>query len=1463
MNNTTPPPQRPPSSSSFAASNDSPHRNKSVSSSSSTNHRRSSSNPNNVDTIEYVLGNNTNGSATSLNNNKRRSSQVLPVHGSSSTSSASSGNYNSSNNNNRNDPDYTSPSLPFSPYTPPTLLSQRFNHESDNEDGNIGTYDNDPEDSDRTEGSEITPSRAKDSSRPRVAKRPTYDHKHDRCQQRVYLEEEDVELIFTGYRYRKSRLVLYYILCALSFGIIFLLGRWMPRHYIAFVAQKCEMNHAEFIVVQNEWGQLAMQSVFTKYYGGPIDSVFSPEQMEKPEDDESYDETVTTGTLHDMRYFDHQYIRFIYNPSAQAFMQNSQWKDPDWSNSANCERGIGRETHQERTMVFGSNLIDVQEKTIGQLLVQEVLHPFYVFQVFSMILWFADDYYYYAACIFVISTVSVVTELVETKKTMKRMRNMSRFTCNTKVFRSGRWRYIGSEELVPGDVFEVTDSDLTVFPCDAVLLTGDCIVNESMLTGESVPVSKIPVTDAALQHMDLSLANIPTEIASHFLFSGTKIVRARPGVSKQPGAIDAADEEFGTSPPMRGLAMVVRVGFNTTKGTLIRSMLFPKPNDFQFYRDSFRFIGILAMIACVGFLISTVNFVRMGVPFKAMIVKALDLITIVVPPALPATMSIGTSFAIARLKRSSIFCISPTRVNIGGKINCMCFDKTGTLTEDGLDVLGVQCADSETGKFGEMLNNVDEIHHAPATILEKTMSLLFAMTTCHSVKSLNGELIGDPLDLKMFEFTQWTLEEGGLGARTASVSESAQNGSSGNGGIVSTVVRPPGGKQFNLDDIIAKHNNGSHISESGDGGAFLELGIIRCFEFVSSLRRMSVIVKRLHSPGMDIFVKGAPEVMTDICIKDTLPLDYQERLAYYTHHGYRVIACAYKSVPTLNFIRAQRLKREQAESDLIFLGFIIFENKLKPTTAPIIATLGNARIRQVMCTGDNVLTAISVSRECGLINKAREVYTPRFLTGDSVTEMSEIVWENVDNERMILDPVTLKPATTWSDGSSLGPEFPRYSHMMNDYVLAVTGDCFRWMVDYASTSTLNRMLVKGQIFARMSPDEKHELVEHLQAIGYCVGFCGDGANDCGALKAADVGISLSEAEASVAAPFTSRSNDIGCVVKVIQEGRAALVTSFSCFKYMALYSIIQFTTVSFLYAFASNLGDFQFLYIDLVLILPIAVFMGRTEAFPILHPKRPTANLVSKKVLTSLIGQILIQSLFQGGLFIIVRHQPWYTPPDYDPEEKNIDCIENTVLFLLSCFQYLLVAIVFSVGPPYRKPMASNRPFVLITVTLVITSAIMVLVPTAWITELMQLVHIPFSFRCLIIIMAGLNLLLSLVCEAYVFPMFSKLIGEWWGRRKAGKEERFQRQQEVFAPPPQHQQSGLSGAGGAGYGSQDLTDRRQQTQGAGVDVAVVVSGDIAGAGAGVYGSGPATNKVVKKKASIKIYKIVEDEMMGP
>jgi cation-transporting P-type ATPase 13A2 len=51
-------------------------------------------------------------------------------------------------------------------------------------------------------------------------------------------------------------------------------------------------------------------------------------------------------------------------------------------------------------------------------------------------------------------------------------------------------------------------------------------------------------------------------------------------------------------------------------------------------------------------------------------------------------MTAGTAFAISRLRKHKIYCISPPRVNVTGRVNMMVFDKTGTLTEDGLQVYG-------------------------------------------------------------------------------------------------------------------------------------------------------------------------------------------------------------------------------------------------------------------------------------------------------------------------------------------------------------------------------------------------------------------------------------------------------------------------------------------------------------------------------------------------------------------------------------------------------------------------------------------------------------------------------------------------------------------------------------------------------------------------------------------------------
>lgn len=735
----------------------------------------------------------------------------------------------------------------------------------------------------------------------------------------------------------------------------------------------------------------------------------------------------------------------------------------------------------------------------------------------------------------------------------------------------------------------------------------------NLRSGESIPVSKIPITDEALSLMNLASPSIHPMVARHALFSGTRIIRAR-----RPE--DTEDEEAVA------LAMVLRTGFNTTKGALVRSMLFPKPLGFKFYRDSFRYISVMAVIAGIGFVVSLVNFVLLGMAWNFIVLRTLDLITIVVPPALPATLTIGTNFALSRLRKRGIFCISPQRVNIGGKVDVMCFDKTGTLTEDGLDVLGIRLVQHPEIRFGDLLSASSEVLPNAAYERDPTVNyrinrqILFTMATCHSLRVVDGELIGDPLDLKMFEFTGWSFSEGKPQANGFEPDSKTHH-------PVSAVAYPPAGMEYELEG-----------DREGEDQVPTELGILKSFEFAAHLRRASVIVRQRGDPGAHVFVKGAPEVMKDICQSSSIPSEFDSLINYYTHRGFRVIACASKYLSKLDRDNIQDMERGQAESRLQLTGFIIFENKLKDITTEVIEELDAAAIRNVMCTGDNILTAISVARECGLINASEQCFVPHFAEGNRLDPNARLLWESVDNSIHQLDENTLMPYIP-----SLEPESSYPYDLMGPqkYSLAVTGDVFRWIIDFGSQEVLHRMLVKGQVFARMSPDEKHELVEKLQSIDYCCGFCGDGANDCGALKAADVGISLSEAEASVAAPFTSRTFDISCVPQLIREGRAALVTSFCCFKYMSLYSAIQFTTVSFLYASASNLGDFQYLFIDLLLILPIAVFMGWTGPYPVLSQKRPTASLVSRKVLTPLLGQIALCIVVQAIAFVFVQKQPW------------------------------------------------------------------------------------------------------------------------------------------------------------------------------------------------------------------------------
>ncbi|MEJ1273319.1 hypothetical protein NN561_004183 [Cricetulus griseus] len=932
-----------------------------------------------------------------------------------------------------------------------------------------------------------------------------------------------------------------------------------------------------------------------------------------------------------------------------------------------------------RKTIYGPNVIGIPVKSYLQLLVDEALNPYYGFQAFSIALWLADRYYWYALCIFLISAISICLALYKTRKQSITLRDMVKLSVRVQVCRPGGGEeqaggrlgmgvagrlalaepplptdeWVDSSELVPGDCL-VLPQEGGVMPCDAVLVAGECVINESSLTG-----------------------------------------------------------------------------FCTAKGGLVSSILHPRPISFKFYKHSMKFVAALSVLALLGTIYSIFVLYRSRVPVNEIVIRALDLVTVVVPPALPAAMTVCTLYAQSRLRTQGIFCIQPLRINLGGKLRLVCFDKTGTLTEDGLDVMGVVPL-----KGRMLLPLVPEPRHLPLG------PLLRALATCHALSQLRDTPVGDPMDLKMVESTGWVLEEG-------PAADSAP------GTQVLAVMRPPP----------------SGSQQQGTEEPPEPVSVLCRFQFSSALQRMGVVVAWPGAPQPEAYVKGSPELVASLCSPETVPSDFTQVLQSYTAAGYRVVALAGKPLPIAPSLEAaQQLTRDTVEQELSLLGLLVMRNLLKPQTTPVIQTLRKTGIRTIMVTGDNLQTAVTVARGCGMVG-IQEHLVIIHATHPEQGQPASLQFLPSESSAVMngaKDPVQ-------ATGYPMELE-PQSRH------LALSGPTFAVLQKHFP-KLLPKVLVQATVFARMAPEQKTELVCELQKLQYCVGMCGDGANDCGALKAADVGISLSQAEASVVSPFTSSMASIECVPTVIREGRCSLDTSFSVFKYMALYSLTQFISVLILYTINTNLGDLQFLAIDLVITTTIAVLMSRTGPALTLVRARPPGALLSVPVLGSLLLQVaLVAGIQLGGYFLVIA-QPWFVPLNRTvPAPDNLPNYENTVVFSLSSFQYLILAAAVSKGAPFRQPLYTNVPFLVALALLGSVLVGLILVPGLLQGPLGLRNIADSSFKLLLLGLVAFNFVGAFMLESVLDQCLPACLR--WVRPKRVSKKQFKQLERELAEQP-------------------------------------------------------------------------------
>lgn len=723
------------------------------------------------------------------------------------------------------------------------------------------------------------------------------------------------------------------------------------------------------------------------------------------------------------RMFEFRYRRFLYSADTRSYAPY-EWRAHELQTPT--ASGLSAREVFERRVNSGANLIDVRVPSIGKMLVTEVLNPFYVFQVFSFSIWMWEAYYYYCAAIMLTSIVSLVVELVSMYRNWVKLAAMAVVKRDVCVLRDAQWRTVCSSDLVVGDVVQIEQN--TTLPFDGALVAGSSVINEAMLTGESVPVTKAaPPADStggaggasssssshnkhhrshhgAARHHHAADAEQQRrqQEAKAQLFCGTHVLQTRGPRVRRRGdggsALSSAASALpvppssmtsalslgsGRSSPTAQqtpvLARVTRCGFDTTKGQLVRSILFPKPTSFHFHRDSLLFILMLALLAVAGGVFAIVRLVFFGDEAARIAQRVCDLVTVVVPPALPACLMIGTSFAVFRLRKQKILCIAPTRINPSGSIDVFCFDKTGTLTEDGLNLHGVQPVLAARAKGGSAAGGGARFDEVFASVSRTPDELQRLLASCNGLTVVNGEVAGDPLEVSLLDSTQWSLEDHGHVA----------------------VVRPP---------------------RNASGSGVAPLRIVRRLDFSSDVARMSVLVRedrslmlvdadaiaaglddddddddengddngvddangpggsvRSSRPGgadseLKLYLKGAPEIVKSLCVPGSVPADFDEIVQRHTRLGLRVLACAMRVFAAgPEALGARHMTRTELERELVLVGLILMQNKVKPQSRPALETLTGAGVHCVMVTGDHLLTAICVAQECSLVGGHQRV----------------------------------------------------------------------------------------------------------------------------------------------------------------------------------------------------------------------------------------------------------------------------------------------------------------------------------------------------------------------------------------------------------------------------------------------------------------------------------------------------------
>jgi cation-transporting ATPase 13A3/4/5 len=917
---------------------------------------------------------------------------------------------------------------------------------------------------------------------------------------------------------------------------------------------------------------------------------------QSPADDELV--TVEMDSETSTRFFEYTCIRYVWREAEGRFTPVGHEEGVNGVSAVKrvSQGGLNKEELAEKAIV-GDNVIHVPVPGIFASLGDEFLTPLYCFQFAVMWLYlFIDSWNISAVWLVWTFTAGISKSLFSVRKNKQKIADMAKTESQVHVKRGGEWQEISSKDVVPGDIIRIEEGKVC---CDMCVVEGGAVVNESMLTGEPMPVQRFPIESS-----DTTMVSSKTH-KKHFIFTGTIVMQSS-----------------GDNDSNHGVGIVVNTGPMTMKGSLVRTVLFPEPIQFKF-TDQLPWVYLIMFIyVCILFTI--VQFFSNTGSWVYGIYIGFTILAQSLNPLMPVSITLGQTVGAEKLKADcDIKCLSPQRLPIAGKVHVMVMDKTGTITKEGMDFRGAHIA--KDGKFIEpvWVEEDDETSRCNLDTEKLPDVIKWALAACHTVtKMRNGDLVGNMVEVSQVGASGWTLSDD--------------------------------------SKKLTKTVNGSES----------EIKILKQLEFDQTRVTSGAVIE--VNGRILCLIKGSYEKIENLS-KFGLPKDYKDVTEQAAADQYYVLGIGMKEMKSdwAGFSRAD------LEQGLTFAGLFLFRNEMKVDSPLAVSALREGGVRSVMCTGDNALTGAAIAKTCGMTEETADQ-----ILGDISEKSDTIVW-------------TLLPSKTTIAEEDIKEKYPNAE-------LVLTKAAFRKLEERLKVD--RELIGRVRVYARMKPDDKVAVVNAHQAHCWVVGMVGDGGNDCGAMRAAHVGLALSDAEAAIVAPFSSGNTygttekSLRAVPDLLRYGRATLQTNLGTFLFYTCYGLcLPSSKLIPLLLFASNMAEWDWLFIDIFLGAGFVMLMTSSSPSEKLAPLRPTAALLESRTVSTIalhVGSFLV---FFCISLKILWVQPFYVEyhttslkiPSHEWPKKgdNFDC---AICFLVLSTQLVTAGYAGCLGAEHRQNVLRN-----------------------------------------------------------------------------------------------------------------------------------------------------------------------------